>query len=126
METTAPAPASAASGYELMPPPKDTADDRTVDPSSDGPRPLSRTRLDKLNRSESFPSSVSRKDAFTSSSPRDITTPDRKRKRHDDSDRREDTAEGAMISSDDGAGSPGAEDDHSDAKVEKKKMKRFR
>ena len=128
--TTAPAPAPApASGYELMPPPKDTSDDRTVDPDSDGSRPLLRTCLDKLNRSESFPSSASRKDTFTSSSPRDVASPDRKRKRHDDEDRREDTAEGAITSSDDGAGSPGAEDGQmipSDARLEKKKMKRFR
>lgn len=119
-----------------MPPPKDTVDDRAVDNATgdDDHQPLSRTRLDKLNRRESLlaaaavsSSSTSRKDAVSPSSPREVVSPDRKRKRHDDSDRYDGMAEGDMTSSEDGAGSPGGGGQASlDAKLEKKKMKRFR
>lgn len=94
-------------------------DDRSLYPSSDAPPPLSRLRGEDL----------SSKDAPGCSSPRQFS-PDRKRKQPDDALQQDrDPAEGTMTPSDDGAGSPAGVDRQltpSEAKVEKKKMKRFR
>lgn len=133
--TKLPSPYHSSSGYELMPPPKDTVDDRAVDNATgdDDHQPLSRTRLDKLNRRDSLlttaAASTSRKDAVSPSSPLEVVSPDRKRKRHDDSDRQDGMAEGDMTSSEDGACSPGpggGGQASSNSRLEKKKMKRFR
>ena len=116
-------PSSSYPGYELMPP-KET-DDRTVQETTTNDTPLSRTRLERLNRSEPL------SQAASCSPPRE-SSPERKRKHPDDNDMHhyeKDPGEGAMTSSDDGAGSSAGGDRQntpSDAKLEKKKMKRFR
>ena len=110
-------------GYELMPP-KET-DDRTVQEATTNDTRLSRTRLEQLNRSEHL-------NQAASCSPARESSPERKRKHPDDNDMHhyeKDPGEGAMTSSDDGAGSSAGGDRQntpSDAKLEKKKMKRFR
>lgn len=129
-----PSPYHPSSGYELMPPPKDIVDDRAVDNTAgddEDHQPLSRTRLDKLNRRDSLlataAASTSRKnEPISPHSPLEVVSPDRKRKRHDDLERQDSLAEGDMSSSEDGAGSPGGSGQASNSRLEKKKMKRFR
>lgn len=135
--TKLPSPYHPSSGYELMPPPKETVDDRAVDNATGDDadhQPLSRTRLDKLNRRDSLlattavAASTSRKnDSISPNSPLEVVSPDRKRKRHDDLDRQDSMADGDLSSSEDGAASPGGSGQAlSNSRLEKKKMKRFR
>jgi len=103
---------------ELMPPKH--ADDRTVQATTDAP--LSRTRLEKFNRSEPLLSSVSQ-DATSSSPATRESSLERKRKHSDSHLHDKEITEGAMTPSDDGGE---RQNTPSDGKLEKKKMKRFR
>ncbi|KAI9933429.1 hypothetical protein MW887_007902 [Aspergillus wentii] len=120
------APAGPSSGLfsEAEMPPKD-AEHRVAEAGNDAP--LSRMRLEKMNRSE--PLLPLPREAVSSSPPRDLTPEAKEIQRGETVETEKESGEGMMTSSDEGGGSSiGGEHQKqsSDSKSEKKKMKRFR